>query len=204
MNPLRETMRATLRAAIATSEEARACTDRLAGKSIAFESLGERWVVRFESGAAHVESGDMEADATMRGSPVAVLGALLGSERHAAPVLGDAATFEDFRTSFRPHFSLPLPHAPRHLAEDIGDAAHLAARAAQSALEGLLAVLRERDQSAPAAAESDASAAESGAAAEADELRARVRELEARIAALEGNAGGSAANAAEDSSPAAP
>ena len=199
-------MRATLRAAIATSEEARACTDRLAGKSIAFESLGERWVVRFESGVAHVESGDMEADATMRGSPVAVLGALLGSERHAAPVLGDAAAFEDFRTSFRPHFSLPLPlpHAPRHLAEDIGDAAHLAARAAQSALEGLLAVLRERDQSAPAADESAASAAESGAAAEADELRTRVRELEARIAALEGNAGDSAANAAEDSSPAAP
>ena len=197
MNPLRETMRATLRAAIATSEEARACTDRLAGKSIAFESLGERWVVRFESGVAHVESGDMEADATMRGSPVAVLGALLGGERHAAPVLGDAEAFEDFRSSFRPHFSLPLPHAPRHLAEDIGDAAHLAARAAQSALEGLLAVLRERDQSAPAADES-------GAAAEADELRARVRELEARIAALEGNAGGSAANAPEGSSPAAP
>lgn len=192
VNPLRETMRATLRAAIATSADARACTERLAGKAIAFELLGERWVVRFESGVAQVEGGEAEADTTVRGSPVAVLGALLGGERHAAAVLGDGEVFEDFRASFRPHFSLPLPHAP-HLAEDIGDAAHLAVRAARSALEGLLAVLRERDQPAPAAGESET-------AAEADALRAQVRELEERIAALEG----SARNTAEESPPPAP
>lgn len=183
-------MRATLRAAIATSADARACTERLAGKAVAFELLGERWVVRFESGVAHVEGGEAEADATVRGSPVAVLGALLGGERYAAAVLGDVEAFEDFRASFRPHFSLSLPHAPHHLAEDIGDAAHLAVRAARSALEGLLAVLRERDQPAPAG----------DVAAEADALRAQVRELEERIAALEG----SARNTAEESPPPAP
>lgn len=186
-------MRATLRAAIATSADARACTERLAGKTIAFELLGERWVVRFESGVADVEAGETEADATVRGSPLAVLGAWLGGERHAAAVLGDGEVFEDFRASFRPHFSLPLPHAPHHLAEDIGDAAHLAIRAARSALEGLLAVLRERDQPAPAAGDGDV-------AAEADALRAQVRELEERIAALEG----SAPNTAEESPPPAP
>ena len=178
-----------LRTALATSAEARACAARQAGKAIAFESLGERWIVRFEDGAAQVESGETEANATVRGSPAAVLGALLGGERHTAAVLGDAEVFEDFRASFRPH--LHLPHAPRHLAEDIGDAAHLAARAAQSALEGLLAVLRERDQATRGAGD---------ATADADDVAVRLRELEARIAALEAGAG----EAAEESSPAAP
>ena len=182
-----------LRTALATSAEARACAARQAGKAIAFESLGERWIVRFEDGAAQVESGETEANATVRGSPAAVLGALLGGERHTAAVLGDAEVFEDFRASFRPH--LHLPHAPRHLAEDIGDAAHLAARAAQSALEGLLAVLRERDQAAQGAGD---------AASDADDVAVRLRELEARIAALEAGAAAGAGEAAEESSPAAP
>lgn len=184
-----------LRTALATSAEARACAARQAGKAIAFESLGERWIVRFEDGAAQVESGETEADATVRGSPAAVLGALLGGERHTAAVLGDAEVFEDFRASFRPH--LHLPHAPRHLAEDIGDAAHLAARAAQSALEGLLAVLRDRDQAASAGGAGDG-------APEADDVAVRLRELEARIAALEAGAAAGAGEAAEESSPAAP
>ena len=174
MNPLREAMRVALRAAIATNAEARACTRRLAGKSIAFEWSDQRLVIRFDDGAANVGGGADEASATVRGSPVAVLGALLGGERGAAAVLGDAEAFEDFRASFRPH----LPKVPRHLAEDIGDAAHLAARAAQSALEGLLGALREHTQS--GAAEAEPEGADDVAA-----LRARIGELEARLAALE-------------------
>ena len=177
MNPLREAMRVALRAAIATNAEARACTRRLAGKSIAFEWSDQRLVIHFDDGAANVGDGADEASATVRGSPVAVLGALLGGERGAAAVLGDAAAFEDFRASFRPH--LPkVPKAPRHLAEDIGDAAHLAARAAQSALEGLLGALREHTQSGAAEAEPEG-------ADEVAALRARIGELEARLAALE-------------------
>ena len=174
MNPLREAMRVALRAAIATNAEARACTQRLAGKSIAFEWSDQRLVIRFDDGAADVGGGADEASATVRGSPVAVLGALLGGERGAAAVLGDAEAFEDFRASFRPH----LPKVPRHLAEDIGDAAHLAARAAHSALEGLLGALREHSQSGAAEAESEG-------ADEVAALRARIGELEARLAALE-------------------
>lgn len=200
MNPLREAMRVALRAAIATNAEARACTRRLAGKSIAFEWSDQRLVIRFDDGAANVGGaadvggGADEASATVRGSPVAVLGALLGGERGAAAVLGDAEAFEDFRASFRPH----LPKVPRHLAEDIGDAAHLAARAAQSALEGLLGALREHTQSGAAEAEPEG-------ADEVAALRARIGELEARLAALEpgsqsgdNDAAAAAADAAAD------
>lgn len=201
MNPLHEAMRVALRTAIATNAEAHACTRRLAGKSIAFEWLDQRLVIHFDDGVAHVDGAAEAASATVRGSPLAVLGALLGGERDTAAVLGDAEALADFRASFRPH----LPEPPRHLAEDIGDAAHLAARAAQSALEGLLGALREHTRSGTReAAPEDADDVEA--------LQARIGELEARLAALERGApsGGTdaaaatAANAAEGSTPAPP
>ena len=209
MNPLHEAMRVALRAAIATNAEARACAQRLTGKSIAFEWFDQRLVIHFDDGLAHVDGDAGEASATVRGSPVAVLGALLGGERGTAAVLGDAEALADFRASFRPH----LPKPPRHLAEDIGDAAHLAARAAQSALEGLLGALREHTQSGTHQAEPED-------AHEVEALQARIGELEARLAALEQGApsgdtdaaadtdtaavADTAANAAEDSTPASP
>lgn len=193
MNPLHEAMRVALRAAIATNAEARACTQRLAGQSIAFEWLDQRLVIRFDDGAANVSGDADEASATVRGSPMAVLGALFGGERGTAAVLGNAEAFEDFRASFRPH----LPKAPRHLAEDIGDAAHLAARAAQSALEGLLGALREHTRSGTREAQPE----------DADEvaaLQARIGELEARLAALERGSPSGNSDAAEESTPAPP
>lgn len=176
VKPIAEAVRVALKAAIASSREARACTERLAGKSIAFASLDQRLVVCFEAGTVRVESdGSVEANATVRGSPLAVCGALLGGDGQTAAVFGDPAVFEDFRASFRPH--LELPHLPRHLGEDLGDAAHLAARAARSALQGLLAALGDHP---PAAAE-DAADRES----EMARMCARIGELEARLAAME-------------------
>ena len=178
VNALAEATRLALTAAIKASAEARACTERLAGKSIAFEFLGQRLVVHFEAGAVRVDSAEDAASATVRGSPAAVCGALLGGDGRTAAVFGEAAVVEDFRASFRPH--LELPHAPRHLGEDLSDAAHLAFRAARSALEGAVAALREESANAPDAQES---AAEDP---ELQRLRARVADLEARLAAVEG------------------
>lgn len=178
MNALAEATRLALTAAIKASAEARACTERLAGKSIAFEFLGQRLVVHFEAGAVRVDSAEDAASATVRGSPAAVCGALLGGDGQTAAVFGEAAVVEDFRASFRPH--LEMPHVPRHLGEDLSDAAHLAFRAARSALDGAVAALREAPANAPDAQESAAEAAEM------ERLRARVADLEARLAALEG------------------
>lgn len=183
MKPINETLRVALATAIATNADARACANRLAGKTIALECLDHRAIIRFEDGEAHVESEPADADVTVRGSPAAMASALLGSDRETAAVFGDVDVFEDFRQSFRPH--LALPNAFDHLAEDAGDAARLAARAAQSAFEGLLAGLRPE---APAA---------SAEQSEVEELRSRVGKLESRLAALEAEARATASGPGE-------
>ena len=128
-----------LTAGIATSPAARACSDRLAGRSVAVETLEARFVIHFDSGAVRVETGDDEADATVRGSPAAVAATLAGTEETAA-ILGDTAIFEDFRDSFRPRLELP----GRFVFEDLGDIVRLGLKAAESALEGLANAVRNR------------------------------------------------------------
>ena len=130
---LAQTARVALSAAMSASPEARRCSERLAGRRLAFETLDARFVVHFEPGAIRVEAGDDPADATVRGSPAAVAATLLNAEESVA-VLGDAAVFEDFRDSFRPRLDLG---PGKFLLEDIGDIAGLGLRAVQSAFEGL-------------------------------------------------------------------
>lgn len=140
---LAEVGRLALSAAIAASPRARECSERLAGRTIAIETLDMRFVLKFEPGAVGVTPGDPEAgepaDATMRGSPGALVDAMA---RGPAPdsgdsvaVFGDTAAFDDFRDSFRPHLDLGPASS---LAEDLGDALRLGAKAAESAIEGLV------------------------------------------------------------------
>ena len=184
MKPVTEAVRFVLATAIATNADARACSERLAGKAIAVECLEQRLVIGFEDGdaasAVQVRSGEAKADVTVRGSPAAVLGALAGVERDTAAIFGDVEVYEDFRASFRPH--LKLPQGFDHLAEDASDAVHVAARAAQSAFEGLLAGLRERFATEPPPEPSSATDEER----EIANLQARIRDLEARLAELAG------------------
>lgn len=181
MKPMTEGMRLALAAAIAASDDAKQCTARLAGKTIAVETLDQRWLIRFEAGKAQVEHAGQaarppeaadEADATVRGSLAAVIEAFARDREGAAAVLGDAALFNDFRAAFRPH--LPLPASLGQFAEDAGDAVRVGAKAAKSALEGISGSVRsavrpERED----------------AAGEIAALRERVDALEARLDLLE-------------------
>ena len=108
---LAEAARLALTAAIATNPEARRCSERLAGRTLAVETLDARFVVHFEPGAVRVEAGDTPADATVRGSPVDVGATLTGAEETAA-VFGDATIFEDFRESFSPLAGMRGPVRP--------------------------------------------------------------------------------------------
>ena len=94
MKPMTEGMRLALVAAIAASDDARQCTARLAGKTIAVETLDQRWLIRFEAGKAQVEHAGQaarpqeaaeEADATVRGSLAAVIEAFDSSSPHQKP-----------------------------------------------------------------------------------------------------------------------
>ncbi|MYD99407.1 MAG: hypothetical protein F4X98_18735 [Gammaproteobacteria bacterium] len=140
---LAEIGRLALSTAIAASPRARQCSQRLAGRSIAIDTLDMRFVLNFEPGAVVVSAGDPDADpqadVTVRGSPAALAEALA---RGSAPdatgstaVFGDIAVFDDFRDSFRPHLDLGRAG---FLAEDLGDALRLGAKAAESAIEGLM------------------------------------------------------------------
>ena len=131
-----------LAAAIAASSEARQCSERLAGKKIAVETLDQRWLIAFEPGKANVERGDGEADATVRGSAAALLGAFARDRDGGAAVFGDVELFEDFRSAFRPH--LKLPEFVGQFAEDAGDAVRVGAKAARSAVEGLSGAVRTK------------------------------------------------------------
>ncbi len=142
-DPLAEMGRLALAAAIAASSRARRCSERLAGRTIAIETLDMRFMLSFEPGVVGVTAGepdaDPPADATVRGSPAALAGAMArGSSPDAgdsAAVFGDTALFDDFRDSFRPHLELGPTGL---LAEDFGDALRLGAKAAESAIEGLM------------------------------------------------------------------
>ncbi len=136
---LAELTRLVLSAGIAVNPAARACSERLAGRALAIETLEARVIIRFESGAVRVDSGDGSADATLRGSPGAVAATLAGNEETAA-VLGDAALFEDFRNAFRPRLDLP----GKFVVEDLGDIVRLGMRATESVLEGLANAVRKR------------------------------------------------------------
>lgn len=138
---LAQLARLTLSAGIAANPTARACSERLAGRSLAIETLEGRFVIHFEAGAVRVDTGTDPADATLRGSPAAVAATLAGVEETAA-ILGDSALFEDFRDSFRPRLDVP----GKFVFEDLGDIVRLGVKAAESALEGLAnAVQKRRD-----------------------------------------------------------
>ena len=189
MNPLAETTQLALKATIAASDEARRCTERLAGKSIAVESLGQRLVVCFEAGAVQVEADDREADATVRGSPLALLLAAVDVEQEAdsSAVFGDEAIVRDFRASFRPHL-----HATSMgtLVEDAGDALRLGVKAAQSALEGVAR--------AAAGAPPDESSAAGDLRAEVAALKAQLQSVEERLQAVEAVETGAERTSKED------
>ena len=136
---LAELARLGLSAAIAANPAARACCERLAGRSLAIETLEARFVIRFEPGAVRVDTVGGPADATLRGSPAAVAATLAGGEETAA-ILGDSALFEDFRDSFRPRLETP----GKFVFEDLGDIVRLGAKAAESALQGLANAVRNR------------------------------------------------------------
>ncbi len=186
MNAIAETMRLTLSAAIAASGEARACTERLAGRTLAFESMEQRFVVHFEAGAVRVETEGGEADATVRGSPGAVFGALAGSGSETAAVLGDTAVFEDFRASFRPH--VKLPPVVERFAEDAGDAARTGVQAARSAFEGFANTAKDYLSAWPGRED-----------AELAELRAAVQALTERVERLEKQARGESEGESKES-----
>ncbi len=141
MNPIAELLRVALSAAIATSAEARHCSERLAGKTIAVESGQRRLVIHLEPGAARVEAGDEPADATLRGSMAAVLAALAGKRDDTAAIFGDEELFNDFRSSFRPH--MHFPPAAKHFAEDAGDAMRVGVGAVRSAFQAVTRVVRD-------------------------------------------------------------
>ncbi|MCY3838418.1 MAG: hypothetical protein OXH09_07235 [Gammaproteobacteria bacterium] len=136
---LAELARLALTAGIAANPAARACSERLAGRSLAIETLEWRFVVHFAPGAVRVNTGTGPADATVRGSLAAVATTLAGTEETAA-VLGDTALFEDFRNSFRPRWEVP----GKFVFEDLGDIVRLGAKAAESALEGLANAVKNR------------------------------------------------------------
>ena len=167
-----KTMQVSLSTAIAASTDARECCARLAGKSIAFESLDERLVLHFEGSSVRVDSEREETDATVRGAPSAVMAALFGTGAETVAVLGDTAVFEDFRDSFRPHLNLP-PTAERFM-EDAGDAVRVGAKAMKSAWEGMAAATREHLPDWLHRTHPDTG-----------ELRGEVDELKERIAGLE-------------------
>ena len=176
MTPLADALRLALTAALAASKDARGFTERQAGKAIAIETLERRFVIHLEAGAVRVEPGDGEADATLRGSPTAVLGALVKEGGDTAAVLGDVELFEDFRRAFRPH----LPPTVAHFAEDAGDAVRIGAQAAQSAWQGMASAVR-----AGAKDEGEQNEREAALAATVEELKGRVDDLEQRLLALE-------------------
>ena len=183
MNPFADALRLGLSAALAASKEARLCAERQNSKTIAVETLEQRFIIRFDAGEARVEAGDGEADATVRGSPAAVLGTLLREGGETAAVFGDAELFEDFRRSFRPH----LPPTLAHFAEDAGDAVRVGAQAAQSALQGVAGAVRSKAKDYfPDATERDER--DAAMAAEIEALKGRIDALEARLGTLEGGA----------------
>ena len=179
MGAIAKTVEVSLSAALTASADARDCCARLEGKTIAFESLDERLVVCFESSSVHVETETDDADATVRGSPTAVLGALFGKGGDTVAVLGDATIFEDFRDSFRPHLKLP-PAAERFM-EDAGDAVRVGAKAVKSAIEGVATATRDHWPDWLHRAHPDTGELR----VEVDELKARMAALEARLAAVE-------------------
>ena len=179
MGAIAKTVEVSLSAALTTSSDARDCCARLEGKTIAFESLDERLVVCFESSSVRVETEIDEADATVRGSPTAVLGALFGKGGDTVAVLGDATIFEDFRDSFRPHLKLP-PAAERFM-EDAGDAVRVGAKAVKSAIEGVATATRDHWPDWLHRAHPDTGELRG----EVDELKARMAALEERLAAVE-------------------
>ena len=162
----------SLATALRASGDARACCARLAGQVIAFESLDQRLLLRFEEARVQVETGPGDADATVRGAPTAVLRALFGTGADTVAVLGDTAVFEDFRDSFRPHLSLP-PTVERFM-EDAGDAVRIGAKAVKSAFEGVADATRDHWPDWLHRAHPDTG-----------ELRGEVDALKARVAALE-------------------
>ena len=178
MNPIAETLRLALAAAIAASADAKQCSERLAGKAIAVETLDQRLLITFEAGVVKVEPSDAEADATVRGSPAAVI-STIATSRETAAILGDETLFEDFSASFRPHVN--IPPAVGDFAQDAGDAVRVGGRAARSALDGISRALRT------AAKDYFADPAESERmASEIAELQRRVDELDERLKAVEG------------------
>lgn len=180
MNPFADALRLGLSAALAASKEARLCVERQNGKAIAVETLDQRFIIRFDAGETHVEAGDGEADATVRGSPAAVLGTLLRDGGETAAVFGDAELFEDFRRSFRPH----LPPTLAHVAEDAGDAMRVGAQAAQSALQGVAGAMRSKAKDYfPDASEREER--DAAMAAEIEALKGRLDAVEARLRTLE-------------------
>ena len=179
LGAIAKTVEVSLSAALTTSTDARDCCARLEGKAIAFESLDERLIVCFESSSVHVETEIDDADATVRGSPTAVLGALFGKGGDTVAVLGDATVFEDFRDSFRPHLKLP-PSAERFM-EDAGDAVRVGAKAVKSAIEGVAAATRDHWPDWLHRAHPDTG----DLRIEVDELKARMAALEERLAAAE-------------------
>lgn len=179
MGAIAKTVEVSLSAALTASADARDCCARLESKTIAFESLDERLVVCFESSSVHVETEIDEADATVRGSPTAVLGALFGKGGDTVAVLGDATIFEDFRDSFRPHLKLP-PAAERFM-EDAGDAVRVGAKAVKSAIEGVATATRDHWPDWLHRAHPDTGELR----AEVDDLKARMAALEERLAAVE-------------------
>ena len=176
MSPFAEATQLALKGAIAASGEARRCSERLAGKSIAVESFGQRLVVCFEAGGVRVEADDREADATVRGSPLALLLAAVEPEWDSSAVFGDADIVADFRASFRPHL-----HATgvATLAEDAGDALRLGVKAAHSALEG---VVRSMGGIAP---DDDAETASDAWRTELAAVKEQLQRIEERLRALE-------------------
>ena len=175
MNPLAELLRLALTAAIKANAEARRCSERLAGRSIALETLSWRFLVVFEAGAVRVETGTGAADATVKGSPAAVLAALATDADETAAIFGDTALFDDFRESFRPHLELPADAA--YWAEDAADAMRIGVAAARSAVQGLAAALRTGNDR-PKEPDQDA-------AREVAALRTLVGELDQRLRKLE-------------------
>ena len=189
MNPFTDAMRLALTVALATSADARACGERLAGKTIAVETMGQRLLIGFSADGVEVRTGEDEADVTVRGSPTAVLGSLAREGAHTAAVLGEADVFDDFRHAFRPHLHFPSsplspvsPLSAKHLAEDASDAARIGAQAAKSAFEGLSGALRDavRDYFPDRAGDDQALATRLA------ELAERVDQLERRLTDLEG------------------
>ena len=180
MSPFADALRLALSAAISTSDDARACCERLAGRTMDVEAVGQRWRLRFEPEAVAVEAENdgagEPADVTVRGSLPALLRALASKQgAGSVAVDGDSAMFEDFRTAFRPH--LQLPATARQVAEDAGDAVRVGAQAARSAMDGVGRAVRDKAQ--------DYFAPGRETAAELAALRERVAALEARLAALE-------------------